>query len=104
VSGDGPPLFEASVSRAGFSIGGGYTSRISKPTLSPCRNQGKRGHIVTLWIATPAGIAQVSADAGRFPDPSMLVVDTALRVMPSGKEDTEEIGAFGAERTGDSRP
>jgi AAA domain-containing protein len=45
-------------------------------------------------MLTPAGIAQVIADAGSIADLSMVIVDTAARVMPGGKEDAEDMGAF----------
>lgn len=45
-------------------------------------------------MLTPEGIAQVIADAGGVEGVSMVIVDTAARVMPGGKEDTEDMGAF----------
>jgi len=45
-------------------------------------------------MLTPEGIAQVIADAAAVPNLAIIIADTAARVMPGGKEDTEDMGAF----------
>lgn len=45
-------------------------------------------------MLTPAGIEQLITDAAPVPDLTLIIIDTAARVMPGGKEDTEDMGKF----------
>src|SRR5579885_994086 len=45
-------------------------------------------------LLSPAGIDQIIADARAVPGLSAIIIDTASRVMPGGKEDTEDMGKF----------
>jgi hypothetical protein len=60
-------------------------------------NLGKLPFFVVLAptnMLSPTGVAQVIADSEAVPNLSMIIADTAARVMPGGKEDTEDMGAF----------
>ena len=45
-------------------------------------------------LLDPAGVDQVLADAGTVPDPGLIEIDTAARVMPGGDEGAENMSTF----------
>lgn len=45
-------------------------------------------------LLEPSGVHQIIADAAAVPRLSLIQIDTAARVMPGGKEDTEAMGVF----------
>ena len=45
-------------------------------------------------LLSNSGVDQILADAGSVPNLVLVLIDTAARVMPGGKEDTEDMGQF----------
>jgi hypothetical protein len=45
-------------------------------------------------LLSDEGINQIIVDARAVPDVAVIIIDTAARTMPGGKEDTEDMGRF----------
>ena len=50
--------------------------------------------IEPINLLDPSGVQQVIVDTSVVPALSLVILDTAARVMPGGKEDTEDMGKF----------